>query len=659
MISNHSGFGRALFWLLCLCVILTKIFLVAGNEIIAVPNDSAVFVRHVLQGVGQLGAPSGYPLWLWVVKVFGVPQRIAIEILYLMSCLCLSLSIRRSGGSLLSLFLFFALALSPVTYHLFDNALSDPLYICLGFFALSISILLFQSFSSEGRRVWVFGVGLGGVLGLMGWVRNEGVLLFGWLLFLFALSAAFLWRACIVKEGWRRFFFVATISVVSFFFVNGIPSAYHYFSKGVWTNTLASMPSHMRLLNNLAKIDADEKNIKHVTISKRARSLAYEASPTLALLREHIERADNMYVDASHRVAGLPLGEIGVGWVWHVFNDAALAVMPNPKTEKALDDLWVRANEEIEEAFENGRLKERFVFHPFVAAGVIAPFNNFSGGVSVALDKVFQFYPRQVDQRYAEEAFNEVCNRRATFVSVGGQGRYKLQGWVFPANKRDDVLGVQVGFRQGNSKVTEWIDLERRERPDVDAAFSKELGGAVSSYGFFAEIDRPANSDISLRYISSAGVVLEPSFRANSIEKLNAGGGGVLYRGMDLLDVTRPVSEVGARMMVQEKVMSSVAWTWAKWPLLCTAALAFFAALFLLLRGRVGERSVVLFAAAFAFSLAAMRVFFYALINENSWEIEPRYMSPVFGILVVASFCFIAELFRLVGGGLRKRTFSS
>lgn len=656
----NLGFSsKSWFVFLCASVASIKLFLVSGNEIIAVPNDSAVFIQHVLVGLDQLGAPSGYPLWLWLVGLVGFPQRVAIEIFYLLSCFFLSFTMIRGFGRLGALILFVVLALNPVTYYLFDNALSDPLYLCLGFVALGFSAVLFQCIVSKNKSAMRASVGFGFVLGLMGVVRNEDILLMGWLFAFFLITVLFLGRKLFAVDSGKFFFPLFVVSVFLFFAVSGAPSVFHYLSNGVWTKTMASMPSHMRLLRNLAKIDSGDGAVKYVTVSKKSRELAYAVSPTLELLRGHIERPDNMYVEASHRVGGLPLGEIGVGWIWHVFNDAALSVIPNPKTVKDLDEFWVNTNREIEAAFNAGRLKSRFVIHPFVKAGVFEPFSNILDGVSVAMDKAFKFCPFQSDQGFEPEAFDKVCNRRAALVSGVGKVKLKIQGWVFSKDKEERILSVQLGIMNLKKGTTEWFDLEKVARPDVDAAFSKEMGICVSSYGYSVEMDHERNSKILLRYVSSSGEIVEKNFKTNSVESLFIESGTNLYRGIDLFELGNHADRSDMRRWLQTAVIDFSGWWLVKWVFFLLAAGGFILFLVLLYFRFICRDSLSAFIGVFVFVLIVLRLIFFALLNENSWEIEPRYMSPIFGMLIVGMGCFLAVLFEFVRGALRKRPISN
>lgn len=645
----------AFFIYFCLFIALLKLSVVSGNEIVALSNDSAVFVRHVLGGVGQLGAPSGYPVWLWFVGLFGFPQRIAIEILYLSAVFFVSFVMIKNLNRGWAAVLFFILALSPATYHLFDNALSDPLFLCLGLFALGVSIGLFGKLNSPGRSVWLWSAALGGALGLMSITRNEDALLYGWVFLFYLISALFFGLEFLNFRTVKKIVCLFIVSLILLVVVGESPAAFHFFTKDVWTKTLASMPSHMRVLKDLSKIDTGEEQIKFVSVSKKARDAAYEVSPTLFLLKDKIESSENMYVEASHRVGGLPLGEIGNGWVWHVFNDAALRTIPEPRTLKSLDDFWLKVGTEIEAAFESGRLKERFVIHPFVGAGLVRPFVGIVDGVVSAVDKSFQFYPFQEDQGFVSDLFDKVCNRRSSLVSSGGLSRFKMQGWIFSDSKSDRILKVQVGVNNTERGVVEWTDVGRKARPDVDSAFSKELGVEISSYGFDAEFSHKERSDVSLRYVTSSGVFSEKEFKANSIEKISTGFGSSLYRGIDFFESNRQFSARSEGLGFQDRILGFGGWGIVK--LISTVVVVLLTVFVLALRfcGNLGDALYPGFVGIFVLSLIVLRLVFYALINENAWEIEPRYMSPVLGMLIVTVVCFVAVVVDVCRRFINKR----
>jgi hypothetical protein len=122
------------FWLLAGLMLLAKLLLVAGNEIVAEGHDAWSYVFAAsMNPVSDIGGKlPGYPTWLWLWKEAGIPQRLAIEGFFVFSAGVLAWSLRRSVlGPLAAASLLLVTVFSPVSYFLFDRALSDGFYLCL------------------------------------------------------------------------------------------------------------------------------------------------------------------------------------------------------------------------------------------------------------------------------------------------------------------------------------------------------------------------------------------------------------------------------------------------------------------------------------------------------------------------------------------------
>ena len=76
--------AKSKFVLFCLLLAIAKLILVAQSEIVSIQDDSAVYASQSL-GRWVLGYPQGYPIWLILCRAFEFPQRIAIEILFLLA----------------------------------------------------------------------------------------------------------------------------------------------------------------------------------------------------------------------------------------------------------------------------------------------------------------------------------------------------------------------------------------------------------------------------------------------------------------------------------------------------------------------------------------------------------------------------------------------
>ncbi|MGJ7485917.1 hypothetical protein ACSFA2_11700 [Variovorax sp. LT2P21] len=639
--STGEGFfsrieGQIFLWLF----VLLKLALVAQNEILAFPNDSAVFVKFALTGISELGPPVGYPLWLLAVKLVGMPQRIAIELLYLYCCFFLCKEAGSVLGKYCLLALMFLLFFSPVSLHLFDNALSDALYVCLVLLCMGLSFRLIQGVAIVGFPTYLF---LGLVLGFMGVVRNESEIIFAWLGW---LAMFLVWRTRKLKFSrpqslavGRSFLFCVGLVVL----LGATPAAFHRAVQGVWVKTLPQLPSHMKLLGNLAAIDVGSENTPRVSVSKEARFKAYAASPSLSILKEHIEDEKNMYMAAS-RDSGLPAGEVGNGWVWHVFNDAALNVLPNPRTLESLDRFWGKVNSELEAAYAAGNLSRRFVLHPFISGGPLSIIKNLPSGMVAAYKKVFVFMPSQLDQQFASAEFDELALRRTTSVERK-IGNIHLRGWVAALSAETIPSRVQVGVQSSSdaSAIT-WVDAALHPRADVSSSLSSRFGTGVNVLGFEVKNAGATQRSFRLKYFTSRGVLLSDDNQVNVVHQMNSPEAGDLLAAVDQFDFSGDESSQGVRAEIQRKILTWSGWRIVPWAGLALVCAAFVVAGFHSFFGQQRHPNEAVVLMVFVVGVIFQRLVFYGVLDRFAWEVEPRYVAPIFA-LWIASVVFAARCF--------------
>ncbi|WP_066734497.1 MULTISPECIES: hypothetical protein [Hyphomicrobiales] len=621
-------------WIMTIFVIVVvflKIMVVSENEIIALPDDSAGFVKFVHFGITDLGPPVGYPIWLMLGQLLGVPQRLAVELLYILSCWLLCRAAKPAIGQGATLALFALLVFSPVTFHLFDHALSDSLYVSLVILGVALSVRLLHLLgngASPGGLLWL---GLGSVLGYMAIVRNESQLLLVWAAWL-ALLCLWILRQSPSRRYGQLIRGGALATGVALSLANS-PAVFHGVVDGVWGSTMSQMPSHMRLLRNLASIDVRPR-VRYISVSSQARALAYAHSPTLAGLRDTVERADSPYVLASQHQGGLPAGEIGNGWIWHVFNDAAIQQLPNPRTVGNLSRFWDQVNAELEAAFSEGRLQRRSVVHPLIAGDLGTVFASMPVGILQAYRKIFDFMPAVTDQGFAQDIFDEVCLRRTHLVKTS-ESRVSLRGWVLPVDASVVLLGVQVAGGNSSNGVQSWMSAHITTRDDVSAAFSNEWGRAVHATGFeLSSVDVPPGP-LTIRYLTNRGVVTDGVGQLGTVQRRDIEGSEALLSALDHLERTVP-SQAWIGLNAQSALAGWEAWSVVLW-------LGPFVPIFALVGGASrsfgahSENHVrqPWIALLFIFGIVIQRLTFYGVMDELAWQVEHRYVAPLFALLIV------------------------
>ena len=631
--------GQNSWYLIFFCsVILAKLVLVSGNEIAAFPNDSVGYVRQAANGLNQLGAPIGYPFWLWLTQHTGIPQRVAIECLYLAACFSLSKTLADAIQKSVVVLAFPLLAFNPVTFRLFDCALSDALYLSLSMFAASFSLLILQRDAPKRVRVYIY---LGFVLGLMSVTRNEAALVIGWLIWL----SLFLARDIYAKNSsmsacMKSYARAACGIVIPLITIATLPYLFYYKTQHVWASSLFTLPSHVRLLTNLASIDTGAVDINRVPISRSARYTGYSISPTLRSLETTIENPTNMYLKASHEIGGLPVGEVGGGWVWHIFNDAAITNLTGERSTRDLDVFWNKVNSELESGFVANGIQRRLILHPVLSGGLWQPLLGLIPGSRAALTMVFDFSYPSDDIGFQSSLFDFVANRRTSVLERLGEKTH-VQGWAFVDSQYyGKLMDIHIGYLTQQSSEIIWRPTQAFARPDVDSAFQRDFPGHAAAVGFSGDINAPKGAKVLLRLSFSDSSLIIDSFVVNKVVSHAHSGGKVRFLyGLDSIDHHDRVDSIGTL-----KVQSAI-FDWSGWGSISVVVglVLFLLVVFFLLPYRWLSRSQngALTCAIFLAGLAVERIFFFGIIHTSGWEVEPRYMSPVF-VYIVAVFCCLA-----------------
>jgi len=616
-------------WSVILLVVVLKFFLIANQEIVTEPHDALNYVTQADRlGVNfGLGA-TGYTVWLAVCKVLSVPQRIAIELLWLGSAAFLCYQIcdgRRRPWAMLALFA--AAAFAPQTFHLFDRALTDGYYICLSALALGFCIRSFRGHGLSDRLPAV--VGMGAIFGLMAITRNEGILLMAFLA-CWGILLGLADRGRGVRPMRKIVPGVAgalLIAGVSAAILPGTIIFYNGWRYGVPTLTFVEMPSHMRLLKTLARIETGEPNRRFVPISRKAREMAYAKSPTLARFAPEVENPETSFQKESLKAIGQP-GEIGAGWIWHVFNSAAGPL--GVAAPKDLDATYRQAIREIEEGFRSA--PRRFVPHPFLGGDASAWLPYLGDGFSHAVRCVLTPLERMenADLSAADRSrFDRVCLRRTSLT----QRAACVRGWVYSTDSNHPITSVSTAIEPTPDNGFP-VNIAR---PGLRVAGVRDGVLPPPAHGFHAFASIKNEGDwFKLSFFSGPEWVGEIGTFDHDKSYTIAGKHGEIVMGIDAIETDgfrsgAPLRESVKRVLL--KIASSPA-VWIAGLLIGGASLA----VLLIFRNREQTNLWVLSAAVLAV-WALIRLGFYSLISAAAWSAEPRYLqgTAVFGMLAVAT----------------------
>jgi hypothetical protein len=388
------------------------------------------------------------------------------------------------------------------------------------------------------------------------------------------------------------------------------------------------------MLSRLAAIDTHRPAIRFVPISHEALRLAYRNSPTLARFQSSVENPDNPYRRESERVLRLP-GEIGAGWIWHVFNAAA----PSLGIVKArdLDDTYAKVNQELDVAFAADSLHKRFVLHPILGAepGVWLPF--IPAGITHVLEGMRTSDISTADANFASVLFDRVCLRRTSLLPAS---HAVMRGWAFAESGK--AVSVFISVQDGPESEAQQIVAASSPRPDVQKAFATSGKAVRLDAGFVANVQRAAASAYQIefevehvRYRSTLPVTVD------KVRTLAAGPSDRIVYAIDVMPdlATRQIK--AWRLQIMDQAIDAYAGALAWWIIPPALLAALVLSIVRIGRGDRTQWAPLLVLLSLS-GWCVARLTLYAVIDAAAWGAEPRYVE-VAGMIAMSSFVIAAS----------------
>ena len=312
--------------------------------------------------------PPAYPLFIALVHLFGIPLRIAIELLQITAYLVLVETFRKAAvPSVVCLLSFAAMVLHPASFQLNNYTMSDCFY--AGILPLAVSGLLLILFT---RRI-VHALWTGVILAVL-WTAREESFLIPVMLAVFVALALFQrrlltrsWKSSLLS-WWKPMTVMLGMLALLLLAVNAANyRAFHSFAKSDLTSS-----SYKAAYKALLRIKPSRVQ-RYVPISREAVQKAYEISPAFARLKPQLEgdlgRAWQVPATA---VLGVP--EFGLWFMW-AFRNTAANTDGIYATPSSANRFYRTVAREINRACDEGRLPSRFVLATFLDPGALAHLN--------------------------------------------------------------------------------------------------------------------------------------------------------------------------------------------------------------------------------------------------------------------------------------------
>lgn len=445
--------------------------------------------------------PPAYPLWIAVVHLFGLPLRIATELLQLGGYAVLIVALRKAGlPRSVGVLGYAALILHPGSFQLNNYTMADSFY--AGVFALALGGFGLTLLTNRtAHALWT------GLAVAVLWHAREETVLLGVLLATYVLlawcrdySPARNFRKSLRHQARATVAMCGLIALIVLTVSSVNQRVFHSFAA----SDMAS-PAFNAAYKALLRIKP-EHPLRFIPISRETRQLAYSVSPAFARLQPALEGelGRNWEIETLSSL-GIP-NEIAAGWFRWTLRNAAASIGVHGSGQRAAA-FYRRVAREINQACDERRVPTRLVL-----SGMLDP--NWPASMPylpASFGRIAQMFvlryaldlnrEDEVLRRPQRALYDEMANRRAALTRVG---RLTIAGWAF----RSDEPISSVAFRN-EADETEAETRNILPRPDVAEQLAQTALRVPEKSGFLFEMDvfRVAEPKGKIAFTTASGAV--------------------------------------------------------------------------------------------------------------------------------------------------------
>ena len=349
--------------------VLFKLWMIGGHDIFTKirPHDDSLFAHlavSLLEGewLGEYNNKTlikgiGYPVFMALSFLLDIPLFTLQHLLYALASLLLVLAIRpvtKSPWILLTGFVLLLFSPNTYTYPLMSQTMREGLYGCLiiWVFASILGMWFYRGAAFRTNLAWSLSAGIS--LSWLWVTREESVWIIPGLL-LFLAVYLYPWKPAIGPTLIQRVGYTALPCALLAALLLTILNLNDRFYSAPLINELKSSQFNSAL-GELMRI-RHEKFERHVVVSRDAQNKAFEASPSFAELRPHLDKESSM--PASFYIWSLRSAVRKAGY----YDD--------PQDARRTLNLYARIGSELNAACASGELdchdrkaSIRPVFHP-------------------------------------------------------------------------------------------------------------------------------------------------------------------------------------------------------------------------------------------------------------------------------------------------------
>lgn len=365
--------------------------------------------------------PPAYPLFIALVHAWGIPLRIAIELLQIGGYLVLLGAFRRAAvPRAVCVPAFAVMVLHPATFQLNNYTMSDTFY--AGMLPLAAGGLLLVLLTRKpGHALWT-----GFAFGVLWNTREESFLIPAMLAVVFAIGLV---RARAETDSWKASFaawikpagfMLGVLSLLVLAVNTANYRAFHSFTKSEFSST-----AYKALFKALLRIKPSRVQ-RYISVHNESVQKAFELSPTFARLKPEFEgELGRNWQNPVRESIGIP--EYGPWFMWALRSVAAkTGLHTDPATA---NQFYSTAAAEINRALDDRRAPSRAVISSFLDPDAPKFLRHLPESLRKTAEYFFLSRPRSSVQEdtnlvpWMRALYDEMTGRRPVPLEIRGRGR--------------------------------------------------------------------------------------------------------------------------------------------------------------------------------------------------------------------------------------------
>lgn len=472
------------FWLLIIFFSLFKLFLLSGQHIFALGyagHDDRLFINiannllrlHWLGDYNKftLAKGPGYPIWIAISYLLGVPLLFSQYLLYILACIMLIIALKplflKNYLWLIIIYLVVLFNPSSFSNQIATRVIREGIYPALSLFiiAFSIGILVRRDKTIKNITVWMIGLSI--MLSYFWLTREEGVWIMPFLISILLFTAFKLWRER--EKQWKLKSVLLIIPFIILFFSILTVSSINYYKYGIFSTVEFNNSYFLEAYGSLTRVK-DKEWQQFLPVSREKMSKIYAVSPAFKKLEPFFDGDIGQGWAKTSSVLQLKNpSEIGGGWFMWAFRDAVAAAGYYDNGKDAMN-YYKQLSVEIDAACTKKELdcfgKRATMMDPFYKEQIGPIFDS----TIKTTEYLISFKGSDISQTVSSIGDKDSLDlfSKMTHEPIYVDSSNEIKGWAFSPSEKIVLEIVNSKGEFENSTV------EISDSPDVYTSFLKQ-----------------------------------------------------------------------------------------------------------------------------------------------------------------------------------------